>query len=440
MARTRVLLVSADTVGPSMAGPGIRYWELARQLAGEAEVVLAVPNVPTMPATDFRVVRYRPWSLFGLVRAADVVICQGFRVPLAALQLSGRIVVIDLYDPVPLELVEHYRDATRRDAFLGQELAALRLGRLCRLADVFLVTGERQRDFWLGALAVAGRLNWDTAGADPLLRRLILEVPFGLPAEPLRGTGPSFRRRWPALRDGDRILLWGGGVWNWLDPLTVIRAVGRVAAKRDDVKLVFMGVRHPNPRIEGLRMVDEAVALAKSLELYDRHVFFHFGWTSYEARRDALVDAHVGVSAHPDRVEARFAFRTRLLDYLWAGLPILATRGDDLADEVRARGIGLCLEPGDVDGWATGILRLVEDQELHARCRAQALEMARDLTWERTTAPLRAFCRAPQPAADRRRRTGLGDIVDLVGYGVGVGGTVLRYGSAERIWKWLRTR
>ena len=107
MARTRVLLVSADTVGPSMAGPGIRYWELARQLAGEAEVVLAVPNVPTMPATGFRVVRYRPWSLFGLVRAADVVICQGFRVPLAVLQLSGRIVVIDLYDPVPLELVEH---------------------------------------------------------------------------------------------------------------------------------------------------------------------------------------------------------------------------------------------------------------------------------------------------------------------------------------------
>ena len=222
MARTRVLLVSADTVGPSMAGPGIRYWELARQLAGEAEVVLAVPNVPTMPATGFRVVRYRPWSLFGLVRAADVVICQGFRVPLAVLQLSGRIVVIDLYDPVPLELVEHYRDATRRDAFLGQELAALRLGRLCRLADVFLVTGERQRDFWLGALAVSGRLNWDTAGADPLLRRLVLEVPFGLPAEPLRGTGRAFRSRWPALRDGDRILL--GAARGTGSILTVMRS------------------------------------------------------------------------------------------------------------------------------------------------------------------------------------------------------------------------
>jgi glycosyltransferase involved in cell wall biosynthesis len=440
VSRSKVLLVSADTVGPSMAGPGIRYWELARQFAREADVVLAVPNAPALPVTDFRVVRYRPWSLFRLVRAADVVICQGFRIPLAVLQLSGRIVVVDLYDPVPLELVEHYRDAPRRDAFLGQELAALRLGRLCRLGDAFLVTGERQRDFWLGALAAAGRLNWDTAGEDPLLRRLVMEVPFGLPSEPPQRTGRSLRQRWPSLRDGDRILLWGGGVWNWLDPLTVIRAVGQVAAKRDDVKLVFMGVQHPNPRIGALRMVDEAVALAKSLELYDRHVFFNFGWTSYEARQDALLDADVGVCAHPNHLEARFAFRTRLLDYLWAGLPILATRGDDLAEEVRARGIGLCLEPGDVDGWATAILRLVEDRDLHARCRAQALELAGDLTWERTTANLRAFCRAPGPAADRRRRTGLGDVVDLVGYGISVGCTVIRYGSATRVWRWLRTR
>ena len=124
----------------------------------------------------------------------------------------------------------------------------------------------------------------------------------------------------------------------------------------------------------------------------------------------ALVDAHVGVSAHPDRVEARFAFRTRLLDYLWAGLPILAIRGDDLAERCCARGIGLCLEPGMSTAGRPGSSASSRTRELHARCRAQALELARDLTWERTTAPLRAFCRAPQPAADRRRRTGLGDV------------------------------
>lgn len=437
---TKVLLVSADTVGPSMAGPGIRYWELARQLARDAEVVLAVPNVPALTAPGFRIERYRPWSLQRLVRWADVVVCQGFRFPLAVLQLAGKIVVVDLYDPVPLEILEHYRDAPRRDAQLGQQLVARRLGRLCRLGDLFLCTGQRQRDFWLGALAAAGRLNWDTAGDDPLFDRLLMAVPFGLDPEPPRRTGAVFRDRWPELRESDRLLLWGGGVWNWLDPLTVIRAMGRVAAKRDDVKLVFMGMRHPNPRIGATRMAEEAVRLARSLELHQRHVFFNADWTPYEARQNALLEANIGVSAHLAHVEARFAFRTRLLDYLWAGLPILTTRGDDLAQAVHARGAGLVLEPGDVDGWTTAILRLVEDPELHRNCRRHATELARELTWERVAAPLRAFCQAPRPAADRGRRSRLADILDLLTYGLGVGLVVARYGSLARIRQWLATR
>jgi glycosyltransferase involved in cell wall biosynthesis len=151
-------------------------------------------------------------------------------------------------------------------------------------------------------------------------------VPFGLPSTPPRRAGAAFRGRWPALRDSDRLLLWGGGVWDWLDPLTVIRAVGRIAAKRDDVKLVFMGLQHPNPRIGAMRMLEEAVSLARSLDLYERHVFFNHGWLPYDERQDALLEADVGISAHLDHAEARFAFRTRLLDYLWAGAR-LRTRG-----------------------------------------------------------------------------------------------------------------
>jgi hypothetical protein len=152
-----------------MAGPGIRYWEFARHLAREADVVLAIPNAPSAPGDGFRVERYTSRRLWRLVRAADVVVCQGFRFPLALLQLAGKIVVVDLYDPLPLELLEYYRDASRRDAQFAQQRVALRLGRLCRLGDLFLCTSPRQRDFWLGALAVAGRLNWDTYRGDPRL-------------------------------------------------------------------------------------------------------------------------------------------------------------------------------------------------------------------------------------------------------------------------------
>jgi glycosyltransferase involved in cell wall biosynthesis len=435
-----VLLISADTVGPRMAGPGIRYWELARQLAGEASVVLAVPNPPAAPGDGFRVVRYTAAGLPGLLRGSDVVVCQGFRVPLAVLELTRAVVVVDLYDPVPLELLEHYREATPRQARLGQRLAVLRLRRLCRRGDAFLCAGERQRDFWLGALAAAGRLNQATYGDDPRLERLLMIVPFGLPSTPPVRTGPGLRGRWPGLRPEDRLLLWGGGVWNWLDPLTVIRAVGQIARKRDDVKLAFMGVQHPNPRIGAMRMVDDAMGLARSLDLLDRHVFFNSGWLPYAERQNALLEADAGVSAHLDHVEARFAFRTRLLDYLWAGLPVLCTRGDDLAEAVRARGAGLVLEPRDVDGWAEAILRVLDDGELRARCQAAARELGAAHTWERAAAPLRAFCRVPRRAPDRRRAARLAAPAGLAAYGLEVAALVGRSAGPRQLWQWLHRR
>ena len=39
--RRRVLFLSADPVGSSMAGAGIRYFELARVIAQHADVVIA---------------------------------------------------------------------------------------------------------------------------------------------------------------------------------------------------------------------------------------------------------------------------------------------------------------------------------------------------------------------------------------------------------------
>jgi hypothetical protein len=38
-----------------------------------------------------------------------------------------------------------------------------------------------------------------------------------------------------------------------------------------------------------------------------------------------LREADIGVSLHREDVETRYSFRTRVLDYLWAGLPIITT-------------------------------------------------------------------------------------------------------------------
>ena len=44
-------------------------------------------------------------------------------------------------------------------------------------------------------------------------------------------------------------------------------------------------------------------------------------------------------------------FRTRLLDYIWAGLPMVVTRGDPLAELVDVQRLGIVVPPGDVTAW-----------------------------------------------------------------------------------------
>ena len=103
---------------------------------------------------------------------------------------------------------------------------------------------------------------------------------------------------------------------------------------------MFLGLRHPNPAVPEMPVATELQALSAQLGLTGKHVFFNPGWVPYERRADFLLDADVAVSTHLDHLETRYSFRSRVLDYLWAGLPMVLTAGDVLADEVADGGPG----------------------------------------------------------------------------------------------------
>jgi glycosyltransferase involved in cell wall biosynthesis len=403
MSGSRVLIVSHDVVDRTMAGPGIRHRELARVLARRCQVTLAVPGGTSLSETEVTLASYRPgdWaSLEPLSRQADVVMPCGFIIQ-AFPQLTDLdcALVMDLYDPYPAERLvlaagrppEEQRTLHARllDEMRGQAQAG----------DFYLAASERQRAWWLGVLAAYGRVNTATYGDDPSLRSLIDVVPYGCHAEPPQATRPAFKGIMPGMETGDRVLLWGGGLWDWLDPLTLLRALKRIVVERPGVKALFPGTRHPNPLVADMAMRQRALDLATELGLLDRHAFFgdwvpHADWPNY------LVEADVGVSLHFDSLETDLAFRTRILDYVWAGLPMVVTRGESAGEMAVARGLGLSVPPGDDQAVAQAIVRLLDEP---AGSRGAAFARARgDLAWERAASPLLAFCQAPRRAADRQ--------------------------------------
>ena len=152
-----------------------------------------------------------------------------------------------------------------------------------------------------------------------------------------------------------------------------------------------------------MTMAVDAVALAEELGLRDRHVFFNADWVPYRERGRYLLDADLAVSAHFDDVETRFAFRTRLLDCLWAGLPVVTTRGDTLGDVIVDAGAGRAVEFGDVAGWVEAVESLLEG-EARERASAASAALRPPFEWPAALAPLLRLADAATPIPRRAGR------------------------------------
>lgn len=400
--RRRVVVATADSLGSRMAGPAIRAWRIASALAAEHEVrLVTTTRSADRTSSMFEVNAASDADLQDLVRWCDVFVFQGWVMAgRSFIGSSDKVVVADVYDPMHLEQLEQGKEAGedgRRAAVRGATAA---LNEQLLRGDYFLCASEKQRDLWLGHLASLGRINPRTYDEDPTLRRLIDVVPFGVDDEPPRRTGPGAKGVLPGIDVDDQLILWGGGIYNWFDPLSLIRAVDRVRTTHPKVRLLFMGGRHPNPEIAEMTMAVEARRLAATLDVLDSHVFFNDEWVSYEDRQNFLLDADIAVSTHLDHIETEFSFRTRILDYIWAGAPVLSTAGDALADLIETRGLGLTVSPGDAGSIASAMIRLLDDAELASECRARSSAVAEELRWSKVLAPLVEFCRSPRRAPD----------------------------------------
>ncbi len=399
--RDAVLIISHDVVGSRMAGPGIRYWELAQVLAEHFPVILAAPGTVDLPVLGHQVHCYDledPQSLdAALERATVVVLCGDVLQRFPILQDSRLPLVVDGYDPHTLETLALFAGSPDQEAL---HLARERILELqCDVGDFFLCASERQRDWWLGLLEAVGRINVHTYGQDPSLRRLVDVVPFGLSSSPLKHWQQVLKGVWPGIERHDRVILWGGGLWQWLDPMTAIRAMSRVQEQRSDVKMVFPGTRHPNRKaVPEMPVARQAVDLAEQLGLANRCVFFG-DWVPYAQWPDYLYESDVAISLHLDTVETRLAFRSRVLDYIWAGLPMVLTRGDATSQLVAAYGLGEIVEYEDVEMVSQALLKLLD--VLPMSLEDAFYEARQVLTWKRAAAPLVAFCRDPQRAADK---------------------------------------
>ncbi|MBE7519094.1 MAG: glycosyltransferase family 4 protein [Thermoflexaceae bacterium] len=411
---TKILVLSRAVVGPKMASPGIRAYQLAgalgRAIPG-AEITLAIPGDKggvDLPAPN---VRLQVWEgnadATALARAHDIAIARNFPPQFARLLGQTRF-ALDAFTPLYIEWMElSKRDIQPRWRRTWMSGNRWYVNLQLTLADFIFCADERQRDMWIGMLMALALVPPAVYERDPSLRRLIDLVPYGVPQRPLDARGPVLRGVVPGINPGDRVLLWNGGVTEWNDPFTLLKAMDEITQRRRDVHLVFMGSNHPDYVFgPNAGVFARAIALAKDLGLHQRTVHFLDGWVPYERIDDYLAEADASVCLGYENLESRFAFRTRYVDLFRAHVPLLCTRGDVLAERVGEEQLGITVPQGDVNAVVAGIERLLDDHDFAAACRVNLERVAPTMSWDIAAAPLAHFCSSPDsfasPAGKRR--------------------------------------
>jgi len=392
-AALKILIITGDPIGRKLSGPGIRSWHMAKALSRSHDVtLLSLSGVDEAMTSAFRLEMLEPGDdkrFVGWESWSDVILFQGHAMDLfPQLRATSKHIIVDIYDPIHLEQLEQSRHLPKDEWAKRVADASSSIESQLQFGDFFLCASERQRHFYLGQLTTVGRIGPQEYANDPHLSKLLAVVPFGLPEAEPRHERAVMRGVTEGINDDDAVIVWSGGIYDWFDPLTLISAVAALSERRPEVKLFFMGTAHPHPGVPAMPIIDDSRSLAQSLGVLDRHVFFNESWTDYDDRQNFLMEADLGVSTHKSHIETTFSFRTRILDYLWASLPMVVTEGDHFADEILKHGFGKVVPEGDIGALELALEVALFDKKFRSQA-IKAIERAKDsYRWQEVLEPL----------------------------------------------------
>jgi glycosyltransferase involved in cell wall biosynthesis len=350
-----VVVATPDVVGARMAGPGIRAWNIARQMAKVAPTTLVAKlEGGVWPGTVDRD------SAEAREAIGDAAVLIGQPARRFRKRRRDQRIVFDLFDPTVLELRELYGSwpSLRQRIHLAAEW--WRLCEALMVADLLMCAAPQQRRFYNSLQS--GDAPW-------------IEVPFGIdPAELSTCEKPQAN-----------LIIWGGGVWEWLDPKTAVDAVLHLNRDGLPCKLLFLGRSRPNQDLVDSR---HAGWFDQLLQRGGNHVSAPVDWVPYAERLAWLRSGKIAIMLHRPTAEAAYAIRTRLFDAIAAGIPVIATEKGFAAELVAREQLGIVVPPEDVGAVADAIRKLLTDDVFHAACVMNLERVRPRYAWDVVTRPL----------------------------------------------------
>ena len=269
---------------------------------------------------------------------------------------------------------------------------------ILRKGDVFSGCGLPQQHMMVGELAMTGRLNQHSFGY-PFVRT----VPPGSPPGHQVTIPRKAARRLLATQgigEKDFVVLWCGGYNTWTDVDTLFKALTWAMAQDGTLHYVSVGA---NTYEATDNVYTRLMGLIDKSPYRDR--FHMLGWRPWSEIPQFYHESDVGINIDALHYETIYGTRTRLVEMIASGLPVVTSLGAELSYLLRDRAAALTFEVGDWQGMGEQMLKLVKERPLRDQMARTAHEFANTvLSFAATTKAVREWVREPRLAPDKERR------------------------------------
>lgn len=375
--RTPIWLVSKERVGARRMGPVVRLLDqIGIALDAGYQPVVVCPSWEG-DRPDRTEIVHSPGILLERWRPGQPVVLDPY--------VQGRWLFALLGSSIPFDLDFYCVSLPETaESFPGANPSWVRRERIRRaLKYAWAARSARHLYFSTSGqiLSFLGMLATGPDGRAPAhvgrLAERCLELPMGVRPPPSSG---STANPYPPALQGRPVALWGGGIWSWFDLDTLVDSFARLPDPDTGPALFFLASTNgrPDPRSDDpIRAVKER---AQALGLLGRNIHFNERSVAPDELSPWLEHATLGVMSNPRSWESMVSWRTRYLDLLAAGRPLVASGSDPLGDRMAEAGAALVSPAGDPMALAANLTRVCADPILARSMGAASRGLAETLS------------------------------------------------------------
>lgn len=244
--------------------------------------------------------------------------------------------------------------------------------------DYFSAPSKRQAYALLGELFLIGRIGHESR--------------FSLPVTAIPHCSmPAPKADPEAVFNGSFTVISTGSFNSWFDSETLFRALIHAMGKAPELVFVCTGGALHFTR-------DKYAAFLKMIRGSGFEDRFHMkGWVSREELEKVQHAASAAIYTDIASGETTLGARTRALDWISRGIPVVCTRGAEISEDIAMNNLGIVVEQGDWEALGNALLELHRDPALRQSIRtAQERWSTGPNSPEQLFDPLLKWCEEPK--------------------------------------------